>query len=273
MPERLVAHRGASARWPEHTRAAYLQALEDGADGLECDVRLTSDGVAVCWHDATVDRTSDGTGAVAAHTLAELRALDVLRGAEPPSRLRDGPQVLTLAELVDLAVAAGRSLVLAIELKHPAPAGWAAERAVLEVLAGAGWDPETGALDAVTVSLMSFHPGSLAVLAEHVGAPILMPLLDEVEPDDEWPVPLDQVRALHAAAVAMVDDGRAGGAGPSLRWLVGHPRTVARWRAAGRALRVWTVDTVDGLEACRDAGVTEVTTNDPAGLRAAASRG
>jgi glycerophosphoryl diester phosphodiesterase len=82
----VIAHRGASATWPEHTRAAYVQAIDDGADGLECDVHLTADGVAVCWHDATVDRTSDGTGPVHAHTLAQLRALDLLGGARPPAR-------------------------------------------------------------------------------------------------------------------------------------------------------------------------------------------
>lgn len=274
MPDLLlVAHRGASARWPEHTRAAYLQALEDDADGLECDVRLTSDGTPVCWHDETVDRTSEGTGPVAGRTLEELRALDVLRGVQPPRRFRRGPQVLTLTELVDLAVAAGRPLVLAIELKHPAPPGWAAERAVLDVLTAAGWDPATGVLADVTVSLMSFQPGSLAELAAHVGPEVLMPLLDEVDPDDDWPVPLEQVHGLLATSLAMIEDGRAGGAGPSVRWVRNHPDVVARWRDAGRLVRAWTVDSAADLAVCREAGVPEVTTNDPASLRTAASRG
>lgn len=272
MPELLIAHRGASARWPEHTRSAYLQALADGADGLECDVRMTADGVAVCWHDATVDRTSDGAGPVGAHTLAELRGLDVLRGAQPPRRFLRGPQVLTLAELVAIATEAGRPLVLAIELKHPAPEGWAAERAVLDVLAAAGWDPATGELGQVRVSLMSFHPGSLAELGRVVGPPVLMPLLDEVEPDDDWPVPVGQVAALLARSAAMVTDGRAGGAGPSVRWLRRNTETVERWLAAGRTVRAWTVDTAADLAACRAAGVTEVTTNDPAALRGSVGR-
>ena len=74
----MIAHRGASAAFPEHTRAAMLHALAVGADGLECDVQLTRDREFVCWHDPTVERTSDGRGAVADHTLARLRALDVL---------------------------------------------------------------------------------------------------------------------------------------------------------------------------------------------------
>jgi glycerophosphoryl diester phosphodiesterase len=72
----VVAHRGASAERPEHTRAAYELALSEGADGVECDVRLTRDGHLVCVHDRRVDRTSNGTGLVSEMTLAQLRDLD-----------------------------------------------------------------------------------------------------------------------------------------------------------------------------------------------------
>ena len=54
---RVVAHRGASAALPEHTIGAYELALKEGADGVECDVRLTRDGHLVCVHDRTIDRT------------------------------------------------------------------------------------------------------------------------------------------------------------------------------------------------------------------------
>ncbi len=72
----VVAHRGASDREPEHTLAAYLQAIELGADALECDVRLTADGHLVCVHDRTVNRTSNGTGIVSTLELAQLEGLD-----------------------------------------------------------------------------------------------------------------------------------------------------------------------------------------------------
>src|SRR6266404_4520820 len=72
----VVAHRGASAERPEHTLAAYELALAEGADGVECDVRLTRDGHLVCVHDRRVDRTSNGTGLVSEMTLAQLRAFD-----------------------------------------------------------------------------------------------------------------------------------------------------------------------------------------------------
>ena len=61
----MVAHRGASGDRPEHTLAAYELALAQGADGLECDVRLTRDGHLVCVHDRTIDRTSTGPGSSA----------------------------------------------------------------------------------------------------------------------------------------------------------------------------------------------------------------
>ena len=74
----VFAHRGASAAFAEHTRAAYLQALADGADGVECDLHLTRDQHLVLLHDANLDRTSDGTGPVAERTLRELRAAGFL---------------------------------------------------------------------------------------------------------------------------------------------------------------------------------------------------
>src|SRR6185369_6538393 len=72
----VVAHRGASAERPEHTLAAYELALQEGADGVECDVRLTRDGHLVCVHDRKVDRTSNGTGLVSEMTLSQLRELN-----------------------------------------------------------------------------------------------------------------------------------------------------------------------------------------------------
>ncbi|MFC6239415.1 glycerophosphodiester phosphodiesterase [Longivirga aurantiaca] len=76
MRPQVVAHRGSSADAPEHTLDAYLRALADGADALECDVRLTADGHLVCVHDRTIDRTSDGRGVVSVMTLDELHDHD-----------------------------------------------------------------------------------------------------------------------------------------------------------------------------------------------------
>jgi glycerophosphoryl diester phosphodiesterase len=76
-PVVVIAHRGASVEFPEHTLPAYHRAVEAGADFLECDLQLTEDEVLVCIHDTTVDRTSNGEGRVDSFTLEELRRLDV----------------------------------------------------------------------------------------------------------------------------------------------------------------------------------------------------
>lgn len=72
----VIAHRGNSMHAPEDTMESLRQGMALGADGLEFDVRLSADGVPVLMHDPTLDRTTDGTGPVAARSLAELRTLD-----------------------------------------------------------------------------------------------------------------------------------------------------------------------------------------------------
>jgi len=106
----LLAHRGNRVRCPENTLAAFRQALADGADALETDLHLTADGVFVCIHDATVDRTTDGRGPVSGLTLAELRSLSASYG-RPAFQAERVPTLAELAELLPADVA------LALELK------------------------------------------------------------------------------------------------------------------------------------------------------------
>jgi glycerophosphoryl diester phosphodiesterase len=87
-----VGHRGLSVRLPENTLSAFRAALEAGAGGLELDVRVTRDGHPVVMHDATVDRTTDGFGAVAGMTLEAVRGL---RAGQP------GEKVPTLREVFE----------------------------------------------------------------------------------------------------------------------------------------------------------------------------
>lgn len=75
-PFLVIAHRGASSSAPENTRAAFDRALVLGARHIELDVHATADGHVVVIHDALVDRTTDGTGAVSSQTLAGLKSLD-----------------------------------------------------------------------------------------------------------------------------------------------------------------------------------------------------
>lgn len=73
---RIFAHRGGGALGPENTIAAFDRGLAAGADGLELDIRLSADGIAVVCHDETLDRTTDASGAVSARTVAELARVD-----------------------------------------------------------------------------------------------------------------------------------------------------------------------------------------------------
>jgi glycerophosphoryl diester phosphodiesterase len=100
------AHRGASARAPENTLEAFRLAVEARAGGLELDVRTTRDGEVVVIHDATVDRTTDGSGPVTGMTLEEVRSLDAGYRFSPdggrtfPYRCQ-GVRIPTLAEVYE----------------------------------------------------------------------------------------------------------------------------------------------------------------------------
>src|SRR5438552_492700 len=100
-PPLVIAHRGDSAHRPENTLASFAAALEVGAAIVECDVHMTRDGEVVVIHDATVDRTTDGHGAVKQMSLPELRRLS----AGFPSRFGSayaGERVPTLGEVLGL---------------------------------------------------------------------------------------------------------------------------------------------------------------------------
>ncbi len=106
----VMAHRGNQVACPENTLAAFRRALADGADIIETDLHVTADGVFVCIHDATVDRTTDGTGAVAEMTLAQIKALSASYGRPEFASER----VPTLAELCQITPP---DVALALELK------------------------------------------------------------------------------------------------------------------------------------------------------------
>ena len=81
----IFAHRGASAHAPENTLAAFELALQQGADAIELDVKLSADGIPVVIHDPTVDRTTDGSGTVSNLSLAALKELDAGEGQKIPT--------------------------------------------------------------------------------------------------------------------------------------------------------------------------------------------
>ena len=254
-PTQVVAHRGASEEAPEHTLAAYEKAIEDGADALECDVRLTADGHLVCVHDRRVNRTSNGRGAVSALELADLAALDFgswKNSDEAPDweqrRLAPGEQqsVLTLERLLELVADAGRPVRLAIETKHPTRWAGQVEERLLVLLKRFGLDAPPSPADS-PVRVMSFSARSLQRI--RVASPTLptVYLLQFVSP--------------------RLRDGRLPPgvriAGPSLRIVRGNPAYVERLKGAGHQVHVWTVNESRDVDLCVGLGVEAIITNRP----------
>ncbi len=232
----VFAHRGSSHALPEHTLAAYLRAVDEGADGLECDVRLTRDRHLVCLHDRRLERTSDGRGPVSAHTLAQLNELDFgswhpgwSSGNEEPL-FDSAARVLTLETLLDTALAAGRPIELLVETKHPTRYGNEVEERLVEVLRRYGLDG--AGTDGVRVTMMSF---SLAAVrrVRHLAPALPTVLLMDLLP------PWLRTGRLPAGIPT---------AGPGVRLLRNHPRLAGRLREQGNGLYVWTVNSDEDLD-------------------------
>jgi len=105
------AHRGASTYYPENTLSAFYAGVDMGANGIETDVQKTKDGVLVLFHDDTVDRVTNGTGAVSDHTYAELLELTVSNG-----EYGRNDKITTFEDF--LRYFGWRDLTFAIELKQ-----------------------------------------------------------------------------------------------------------------------------------------------------------
>ncbi len=102
----IASHRGGAALWPENSEIAFRETAKLTVEQIEFDVQLSADGVPVIFHDATLDRVTDGSGPVADMTVTELKALSIFNG---------GGRIMTLAE--GLSILAPTSLTLRCELK------------------------------------------------------------------------------------------------------------------------------------------------------------
>jgi len=269
----VVAHRGASSAIAEHTLGAYVAAIRSGADGLECDVRLTRDGYLICVHDRTVNRTSDGTGVVSEFDLQGLEQLNFsswhtdqagsaaepiggspyLAGVAPD--LAEDNRVLTLERLLELVADTSPPVRLLIETKHPTRYGGLVEKELVELLDRFGWAGRPGPpkssrqpanMDS-RVAVMSFAPTAIRrvrLLAPDVPTVLLL----------EWQLPVRQERLL-PPGVAI--------AGPGLHLLRGDPGFVERAHARGYRVYVWTVDQPEDIDFVRRLGVDTIISNTP----------
>jgi len=245
----VFAHRGGADALPEHTLGAYMRALEDGADGLECDVRLSRDGHLVCVHDRRLNRTSNGRGLVSTKTLAELESLDF--GSWHPAypadeELPELRQLLTLERLLEALRDSGRRVRLLIETKHPSRFGAEVERRLLQTLhrygltAGRPDDP-------IQVTVMSF--AALALRRVRAQAPAIptVYLLEILPPG------VSRGRLPFGARIA----------GPGIGLVRAKPGLLSAVRAAGHAAYVWTVNEPEELEVVLEQQVDGVITDRP----------
>jgi glycerophosphoryl diester phosphodiesterase len=245
----VFAHRGGAEAMPEHTLAAYLRALEDGADGLECDVRLTRDGHLVCFHDRRLDRTSNGRGLVSYKTLAQLEELDfgswhpdAEQEADDPDRTR----LLTLDRLLATLRDSGRPVKLLIETKHPSRWGPEVERRLAGLLRRYGLDdPQPD--DPIQVTVMSF--AALALRRMRARAPRVptVYLLEILPPR----MSLD--RLPYGARIA----------GPGVHLTRSRPGLIAAHRAAGNQVYVWTVNEPADIDRVGAQGADGIITDRP----------
>lgn len=250
----VIAHRGASHDAPEHTMAAFMRAVQQGADGIEADLRLTADGHLVCVHDRTLTRTGGepGRGVVVADTtLADLQRIDV--GAWHVTGRAPGESVPTVTDLLGLARTCGRPLHLALETKHPTRHGGRTERVLAATLREAGMtgpDP-----NGVTVVVMSFNAAALMRMAR------LLPDVPRVLLCDQRPL------AAILARGSFIDIE-----GWSVRAVRAVPAVVARARSRSHGVAVWTVDEPVDVAHCVSVGVDALITNRPAQVLTALGR-
>ncbi|HSR34837.1 MAG TPA: glycerophosphodiester phosphodiesterase [Anaerolineae bacterium] len=226
------AHRGASHKAPENTLAAFLLAVELGADGIELDVQLSRDGEAVVIHDLNLETTTDGHGLVRNSTLAELKKLNAGSWYDPAF---SDQRIPTLQEVID---AAGHHLLLNIELKTSSLRDDGLAATVVRII------EENHLQDRVVVS--SFNP--LAVRrVKRLNPSIPVGLL--YAPDmpfflrRPWSRHLLQPEALHPH-LSIIDE-------KYMRWAREH----------GYRVHTWTVDEPDEMGQLMRLGVDLIITN------------
>jgi glycerophosphoryl diester phosphodiesterase len=260
----VVAHRGATSEAGEHTLAAYRHAADIGADAVECDVRLTRDGVLVCVHDRQIKHTSNGRGIVSALRLEELEQYHF--GARKP-RVRsrwaddeihsvtDEPDVenglvLTLDRLLEYITATPGTVRLAIETKHPTRHTRKVEEVLVDVLRrfgllGNGRPVEWAGKPAVR--MMSFSQLAVRRMTD------LAPGIPTVQLIGHRLRPLRR-ELLTSGATAL---------GPRMSILRADPEFVAEAHAVGKEVHVWTVNRTKDMDLVCDLGVDAAITDRP----------
>lgn len=229
---KVFAHRGFSARFPENTEIAFVEAGRLACFGWECDVQLTKDGVPVIIHDETIDRTGDGQGFVQDHTLEDLKGFNFAKrfpGLEAQA-------ILTLRDLLKLAGDMPKPFTLNIELKNSIIDYPGLEDAVLKEVAATAPD--------LDILYSSFNHDSMLRLVELNPKAITALLLDQL-PDD---------------LIGYLNQFRARGLHPSLP-VAGA--ILDQLPLADFFCHVYTVNDADLAQALDKAGIDGIFTDNP----------
>ena len=227
---KIYAHRGASYDFPEMTMLAYENAVKQGADGFECDLRLTKDGVAVLWHDADLKRRADNDAIVSETKFKKLKAIY--------------PQLVTLDQFLDFGITEKKSLLL--ETKHPVPSRTEIEKHVVEKLHKEAKRIEKAGIDITVMSFSWFAVERVKALDRNISTAYL---LHDYTP---W------FSAKYSSARSI---------GPGIAQLRKKPALAQQIKSAGKKLNVWTVDDPSDITLCRHLGVDNLITNRPAFAR------
>ena len=228
----IIAHRGYLSEAPENTIAALTAAFLAGATDIECDIQVSSDGGLVIIHDATVDRTTEGTGNVKDLELATLRALDA---GTHFSAAFAGEKILLLSEVLQLLVD-NPGVTLHAEIK-----GY---RTTADIALMVQPIIDAGLEDRVILQSFVFTDfPHVRTLSSQIK---IAPLCDDASFDVALAAATsDGNAAVYAAAVA----------------ITGTPARVAACESAGVGLAVWTVDTWAGVTALMALGVNDIMSN------------
>jgi len=231
----LGGHRGNADEFPENTLASFQSAIELGVDVIECDVHRSEDGGLPVIHDHLLDRTTDGSGLVRDHTMAELRRFDA--GSWKDQRFKD-ERIPSLDEV--LALAKGR-VGVAIEIKNlPLPYPGIADAVV------------TAVRDAAMIHdvvVISFDHRCVKRVGE-LEPEILTGVLEASRPVD---------------ILRVMDDAEADVFCP--HWASIEPETAQELHAAGKLIGVWTVDDPVSLAWSKALPANAIYTNKPREIR------
>lgn len=251
----VIAHRGASEDAPEHTLEAYRMGLDQGADGVECDVRLTADRHLVCVHDRKADRTSTGKGVVSTMDLAQLNEFNWASwkkefgdlGLSTPDQDAERGKLLTLRRLLEVLNAEKRELLSLIETKHPTRYGGLVERQLVKVLREFGLT--SGDLPGMPhVRVMSFSHLALVRMRQLAPKVPLVYLVERGAPAWTWDGSLPK-------GVNTV--------GLDMRIVRTQPKTVRAHQRRGNTVYVWTVNEPEDVDRCLELGVDALITDRP----------